>query len=485
MKRTVLSIVIVSTLLLAFTSCGTLFTKGGSDYRSGVSAYEKQEYVSSLRYLSKALAVNPEFVEAATLFPQVFNEGTAYYKRQIADNSGIQERQSADIVFRAYSNVQELHRIAQDSQIRGLAIEDFSKELQEARLFSGDLWFAYGESLREKGDRDSLKQAVAAYETARGRNPDIQDIDNLIARTIEDATVTLAVAAYGSGVEGFSRMVHEDVTEIFSNNRFVEVIQDYDFTPGEGSMVGPLDIAIMTAMGEGWDYVLEVYAYQGFDEINKETPVQLPSEAPLFPGVKKTIGYQHNTSISYRLFNVKNGVSVVAEDQLKEVDGPYEYSFSYVKAEGVRELNLGGTGKKNLRFVTSSVDDMATDAAIGTLRWDYESIPIPAEVANPTDQTQWIPYFSNKYDDFETFAENEGGRELFYAIEVVHHKSSDTYFMIGPSLDEAIRRSKINSAIMNALSHTGRKLIEEERKNGGWGYLKAGEFAANAIKDLF
>ena len=225
---------------------------------------------------------------------------------------------------------------------KGLAIEDFSEKVKEARLLSGDLWLSYAQSLRENNDRESLKKAVVAFETARGRNPAINNIDSIINEVIEDATVTIAVVAYGSNVEGFSNTVVEDVAKTFSGNRFVEVLQDQDFTPGEDSMVGPLDIAIMAAMGEGWDYVLEVYVDQGFEEINKETPTRIPSESPLFPAITKTLGYQYNTYISYRLFNIKGGVSVDAEDKLTEVEGPYKYTFTYVKAEGLRELNLAG-----------------------------------------------------------------------------------------------------------------------------------------------
>ncbi len=484
MKRTIFLSVMVIAISVVFISCGTLFTKGGSAYRSGVSAYERQQYVSSLQSLSDALSVNPEFEEAAQLFPKVFVEGTSYYKNQVAAFAGRNDLQSIDRVYHAYVNLQDLHTIAGVSGRGGITIEDFSQELQEIRLISADMWFENGQNLQQKGDRESLKQAVAAYETARSRNPNLPNIDNLIATALEKATVTVAIVAHGSSIAGLSEKVVKDVTDILSQNRFVRVLPYRDFTPGEESMVGPLDIAIMEGMGKGWNYVLEVYTYQGFEEINKEEPVILPSAEPLFSGVKKTLGYKHNTSISYRLFNIKRGVAIEFEDQIREVDGPYEYTFSYVQSEGLRELNLGGTGKKNLRFVTSNADDIRTNSSISTLRWDYENIEIPIEISDPTDQTQWISYFTRKYDDFETFVRNESERELFYAIEVVHHRPSDTYYTIGPNLDEAIRRSKINSAIMNALSYTGRKLIEEEKKAGGSGYLKAGKLAANAIKDL-
>ena len=484
MKKRVSLVVFLILVSLVFTSCGTLFTKGGSDYRSGVSAYEKKEYVSSLRYLNQALAVNPEFVEAAQMYPAVFSEGTSYYKTQIANNAAKQDRQAADIVFHSYTQLQTLHELARASGRSGLMVEDFTSKLDEARLKSGDLWFSYAKSLEEKGDRESLKQAVAAYETARSRNPNLENIDATITQLIKDATVTVAVAAYGPSDAGFSRKVLADVTNVLGSDRFIEVIQEEDFTPGPDSMVGPLDIAIMTGMGRGWDYVLEVYASTNFEEISKESPVRLPSDNPLFSGVKRTIGYQNKTYITYRLFSIKQGVKVVAEDRITTIDGPYEYDFSYVNAEGVRELNLGGTGKKNLRFVTSRTDDISTNTTISALRMDYERIPIPAQVVDPTDQTQWIAYFKDQYYDFQDFARNESGRELFYAIEVVHHEPSDTYFMIGPDLDTAIQRSKINSAIMNALSYTARTLVKAEQENKRSGYQNAGEIAAKGVKDF-
>jgi hypothetical protein len=112
MKKGAMLVVFLILVSLVFSSCGTLFTKGGSDYRNGVSAYEKQEYVSSLRYLTQALSVNPGFVEAAQMYPVVFSEGTSYYKTQIANNAAKQDRQAADIVYHAYTQLQALHEVA-------------------------------------------------------------------------------------------------------------------------------------------------------------------------------------------------------------------------------------------------------------------------------------------------------------------------------------------------------------------------------------
>ena len=483
-KKVVWLVVIVVGICVLGSSCGTLFTQGGSEYRSGRSSYEKQEYVAALGYLSQALAVNPEFVEAEQLFLQAFTEGTAYYKLQGAESELIGDPQSADRVYIAYTRLHEMHEIARASGQRGLVTEDFSESVQKARVVSGDMWFAHAQDLREKGDRTSLREAVSALETARNRNPAIEGIDAMIAQVTDEATVIMAVVAYGSLSDDQVRYVVDEVTKTFSNNRFVEVVQRHDFSPDPGVLVGAVDLAVTEAMGKGWDYVLAIYVHDDFQEISNETPVRLPSGTPLFLGVKREIGYQRTTTISYQLLHIDGGVNYLVEDRVSEVDGPHLYTFSFVRAEGLRELNLGGTGKRNLRYISTTAHDATVDTAISKLRWDYETIQIPAEVQVSTDQTQWYAYFNNRYKDFISFAANESDRELFYATEVVHHRPSDTYFIIGLSVEEAVRRSNINSAIMNGLSHTARNLIAEAKKAGNTGYLKAGSLAANAIRHL-
>ena len=75
-------------LLLAFTSCATLFTQGGANYRRGNRAYLSQDYVTAVKELLVALEKNPEFRQALDLLPKAFNEGTEYYLSQTLGNPG-------------------------------------------------------------------------------------------------------------------------------------------------------------------------------------------------------------------------------------------------------------------------------------------------------------------------------------------------------------------------------------------------------------
>ena len=120
MKKVAISVTMLIMISLAFTSCGTLFTSGGSDYRRGVAAYESQEYVTSLRYLAQAIETNPDLTEAVELFPTVFNEGTTFYTAQVEEFSGILDRHAADRVSNAYAQLESLHENAKASGFRNL-----------------------------------------------------------------------------------------------------------------------------------------------------------------------------------------------------------------------------------------------------------------------------------------------------------------------------------------------------------------------------
>lgn len=483
MKKQLSIMMLLVLMTLVFSSCGTLFTKGGSDYRRAVSLYESKQYAQSIESLNKALALNPSFPEAVALYPLVFNEGTAYYKAEVANNQNREDRISADKVYRAYENLYDMHtRVSSNNRFR-LYTEDFAYRFRQSREKAGSLWFAYAEQLAANNTRKSQREAVIAYETAKNRDPQIAGLDEKLRIALEKATVTLMVLGNGPD-EAFHTMVLNDMKKTFSSDRFVQIIESESFRVNDpGVLVGPIDRAISFGKGRNIDYLIEVTVYNRTEAINKEEPVRLPKDNPRFSGVKKTVGYSIKNTVSYRLFDLKT-VNVIAGNTFATEDGPYTYDFSYVKAEGLRELNLEGTGNENLRFVTSNLDYDTTVEAINLLRSDYSRIQVPYEVIDPTHQTQWYQYFSSKYNRFADLSRAESGRELFYALEVVYHRPSDSYFILGNTVAEAKAESNKNSAIMNALSHTARELINKEKDSRGSSYFTIGEEVGKLIRDV-
>ncbi len=478
-KRRYLIILLACSLILV--SCGTLFTAGGSEYRSAMSAYQAQEYEKAFLSLSDALRINPTFEEALSMYPVVFNEGSSFYRVIITNVGNKGDAASADRLWEAYKSLYAMHERARIDGRGVVAYEDYSHNVKTAGQKAGELWFQEAENLASRPDRKSQREAVAAYEKAKVRNPDLPNLEQRLATALAKATVSLMVVGSGPD-EAFHTMVLADIKKTFANNRFVKVVDSPSFL-NVSNTKGPTELAIEHARANQMNYLLEIMVYNRTEQILTEQPVRLPRENPLFDGIKRTMGYTIKNTVSYRLFDLRN-LKVVAGNTFASEDGPYTYDFSYVKSEGLRELNLENTGKRNLRFINTKATVDVAIPIINQLRTEYYNIPRPETIADPADQTLWTAYFKDRYRSFKDFAQQESGKQLFYAIEVVHHLSDDSYTTLGMTVEEAVQESKVNSAIMNALSHTARTLIDAEKNTRGSSYQIIGQEVGKLIKDV-
>lgn len=478
MKRT-LSLVLVILVSLTLTSCGTLFVKGGSEYRQGMSAFEQKAYVQALDSLLRAWTMNPDFTEAKAMIPVAFNDGDAQYKQAALAAPG-DDPEVLDRIAQAYTDLEALHRLARESGYPTLAASNYSEEAKQANQKAAQRWFNLARNQQQGGDKLDIRAAVMMYERAKARDPQNPEIIASLQKAVDEATVTLMVLGIGS--PSFRQTMYSDLREGLKADRFVKVIEAGNLSNREG-FFGPTDLAVDYARHNDVDYVLEVYGTTQVRPINTEQQVYLPSSSPRFSGVKKTIGYSEQEQYSYRLFDVAS-LRVIKEDSHALSKGPYTYTVSYVPAEGVRTLHLQGEPKENLRYVTSSLDLHSTNAVVNTLRKDYYNIPVPMEVANPKDLTQWLAYYRNTYTDFATFANEHSNQELFYAIEVAHIRGTEDYVILGNSVFEAKEESARNSAIFNAQVRRALDMVKEESEKTKEPTYRYGVDIAKAIGSL-
>lgn len=478
MKRT-LSLVLVILVSLTLTSCGTLFVKGGSEYRQGMSAFEQKAYVQALDSLLRAWTMNPDFTEAKAMIPVAFNDGDAQYKQAALAAPG-DDPEVLDRIAQAYTDLEALHRLARESGYPTLAASNYSEEAKQANQKAAQRWFNLARNQQQGGDKLDIRAAVMMYERAKARDPQNPEIIASLQKAVDEATVTLMVLGIGS--PSFRQTMYSDIREGLKADRFVKVIEAGNLSNREG-FFGPTDLAVDYARHNDVDYVLEVYGTTQVRPINTEQQVYLPSSSPRFSGVKKTIGYSEQEQYSYRLFDVAS-LRVIKEDSHALSKGPYTYTVSYVPAEGVRTLHLQGEPKENLRYVTSSLDLHSTNAVVNTLRKDYYNIPVPMEVANPKDLTQWLAYYRNTYTDFATFANEHSNQELFYAIEVAHIRGTEDYVILGNSVFEAKEESARNSAIFNAQVRRALDMVKEESEKTKEPTYRYGVDIAKAIDSL-
>ncbi|MEA5108373.1 MAG: hypothetical protein VB010_13600 [Sphaerochaeta associata] len=478
MKRT-LSLVLVILVSLTLASCGTLFVKGGSEYRQGMSAFEQKAYVQALDSLLRAWTMNPDFTEAKAMIPVAFNDGDAQYKQAALAAPG-DDPEVLDRIAQAYTDLEALHRLARESGYPTLAASNYSEEAKQANQKAAQRWFNLARNQQQGGDKLDIRAAVMMYERAKARDPQNPEIIASLQKAVDEATVTLMVLGIGS--PSFRQTMYSDIKESLKADRFVKVIEAGNLSNREG-FFGPTDLAVDYARHNDVDYVLEVYGITQVRPINTEQQVYLPSSSPRFSGVKKTIGYSEQEQYSYRLFDVAS-LRVIKEDSHALSKGPYTYTVSYVPAEGVRTLHLQGEPKENLRYVTSSLDLHSTNAVVNTLRKDYYNIPVPMEVANPKDLTQWLAYYRNTYTDFATFANEHSNQELFYAIEVAHIRGTEDYVILGNSVFEAKEESARNSAIFNAQVRRALDMVKEESEKTKEPTYRYGVDIAKAIDSL-
>lgn len=478
MKRT-LSLVLVILVSLTLTSCGTLFVKGGSEYRQGMSAFEQKAYVQALDSFLRAWTMNPDFTEAKAMIPVAFNDGDAQYKQAALAAPG-DDPEVLDRIAQAYTDLEALHRLARESGYPTLAASNYSEEAKQANQKAAQRWFNLARIQQQGGDKLDIRAAVMMYERAKARDPQNPEIIASLQKAVDEATVTLMVLGIGS--PSFRQTMYSDIREGLKADRFVKVIEAGNLSNREG-FFGPTDLAVDYARHNDVDYVLEVYGTLQVRPINTEQQVYLPSSSPRFSGVKKTIGYSEQEQYSYRLFDVAS-LRVIKEDSHALSKGPYTYTVSYVPAEGVRTLHLQGEPKENLRYVTSSLDLHSTNAVVNTLRKDYYNIPVPMEVANPKDLTQWLAYYRNTYTDFATFANEHSNQELFYAIEVAHIRGTEDYVILGNSVFEAKEESARNSAIFNAQVRRALDMVKEESEKTKEPTYRYGVDIAKAIGSL-
>lgn len=478
MKRT-LSLVLVILVSLTLTSCGTLFVKGGSEYRQGMSAFEQKAYVQALDSLLRAWTMNPDFTEAKAMIPVAFNDGDAQYKQAALAAPG-DDPEVLDRIAQAYTDLEALHRLARESGYPTLAASNYSEEAKQANQKAAQRWFNLARNQQQGGDKLDIRAAVMMYERAKARDPQNPEIIASLQKAVDEATVTLMVLGIGS--PSFRQTMYSDIREGLKADRFVKVIEAGNLSNREG-FFGPTDLAVDYARRNDVDYVLEVYGTTQVRPINTEQQVYLPSSSPRFSGVKKTIGYSEQEQYSYRLFDVAS-LRVIKEDSHALSKGPYTYTVSYVPAEGVRTLHLQGEPKENLRYVTSSLDLHSTNAVVNTLRKDYYNIPVPMEVADPKDLTQWLAYYRNTYTDFATFANEHSNQELFYAIEVAHIRGTEDYVILGNSVFEAKEESARNSAIFNAQVRRALDMVKEESEKTKEPTYRYGVDIAKAIGSL-
>lgn len=488
MKKT--SILIVALFAMILTSCGTMFVQGGGNYRAGLSAYNDKEYLVAIEELNKALAVNPELVEAAGLYPMAFNEGVNHYTSIATSISNPNTPKDAETVLFAYANLSALFEKAKINAGRfNLDIKDVSEKVSDAKLLAGELWFRDGESLVREGSRDSMIKAVSAFEKAKKYDLQNPDLEKKIAYAIDEATIKLMIIGTGRLKDCHDGVIAQ-FQEKFKNDRFVEIIDEGDFY-AEDSMVGPLDIAIQYGVNFGADYVLEVYSKGEFKEIDKTTKVTYPDSNPIFRGYKTSRGYQKNMEYSYLLFDLKTQ-KFVWEYDLK-LPGELKVFETTALISDISEKALfPGDKERDWEYlVTSKDNELKAKQIVEASLSDLNSLLREANVIDATDVDEWVDYFTNNMDYylFSSFIKALSGKVFPYSTQGVVLTATkigeeEAFFMLGRDPEESFKIASTMTAINLALRKVADNQVESVKEYNAWSFDGVAS-VADTLREIF
>jgi hypothetical protein len=140
-------------------------------------------------------------------------------------------------------------------------------------------------------------------------------------------------------------------------------------------------------MGKTFD-LASVTETRDLKKIKESELLLLPIEMPIFSGIKTSIGYSELFTLSYKLIRADSS-NVIVEDKMQEEYTSPRYEYSFVGAEGLKEVN---GMKSRYNTLNPATTEEQLPIAYSKLYGDYNNIPVPAGITDSSNQTQWSNY---------------------------------------------------------------------------------------------
>lgn len=352
-----LGLIALSAALIALTSCATMFTRGGKQYRDGERALEAGDYVSAASLAIDALDKNAEFEEARSLLSRAFNQGTARWEAAVSDLESSGEQFAYDSIYPLYEKLEALHSTVGDSMHGAdFDVERYADRIADAREKAADAHYQAAIAALEKGDFRSARNAVREFNVVQRIVPDFKDAAALQDKARELATVTLMVYADGEPSGLFGESFGRQVVGAAGVATFTEVVNG-------SSLAKAATFEEVIARADGADFVLYVTGLAGGAAYGPEQGA--PKEFyPATIGYELSVGYESAVDGSFRLYDVAAGKTVAGNSV--EVESSDSITMRVFEPTSSREYTLvtdGGEVTGTFDVLDSSVDATGIDWA--------------------------------------------------------------------------------------------------------------------------
>lgn len=466
-----------------FTSCATLFTKGGFEYRDAEKNYKKGHYVTAIDKVLIALEKNPEFPEALELFPRAFNHGTDAYLSKTTEKS----LANAGNAYEAWKDLQEMNKLVLRSGRTEVEVTDYSEEIKIAKEYYLEVNYYKAMELLSSWVREDAILSLQYFKKITNMEPDYIDVKERVQEAIEIATVDIAIDTGIIGVNPYAELYHSVLTKELSAEPFIRLHPIKEF-----SRVGVQPAILMDqAIRDGIiDYVITMTSEVNTDLVRNTEDWPITEESEISPdGRKSRIGYNVNSSLNYGIYG--SGFSEIDSGQIVESfsDGIWLYK---IMGRLYKDTDLGdGSGKKNIIVAEMYNDERKpftneeVNQALHQVSKKTLSFTMPAEMERfPYDHIRWKKYFIENYD-FKSLSKEFDNAWFSDAKALFQHNQTSFWLIFSGDPKENDHLTKVSSSMFQGVFGAALQFTEDEVKSEESYHVILAKKLAEKIKDKF
>jgi len=347
MKR--ISIAVLLIIALFFTGCGTLFVKGGGDYRAGKRAYNDGKYGHAASLTLSALEKNPELEEATELLDKIVYAGTTGSLEKIKQLKASDNRFAYDKIWQIYAVMDSLHKVISESSVSDTyETKSFSEETAQAKQAAAEAHYKAGKELLAKDNFKSARKAAPHFSTARSIVSDYKDSAELYKQAKEESIAYVLVYSRQRIPELESR-VQKAARENSSVTKYTKFLSANTIGIGAGLTASQ----VASKMENMADYIVYVGDISTDSDAN---PLSITDGNPIAGSIKTRVmssSYTQKASAPYSV--VATATGKVMKNGTKSASSSNDIEYTIMKSTGLETVNFG-EGKKNWVYLYLNVE---------------------------------------------------------------------------------------------------------------------------------
>ena len=308
MKKIVISILIS---VLFITACGTMFVKGGSEYRKGEEMLKKGRFDLAAKNAVAALEKNSEFEEASDLLGRSVEAGTEDAQARIEELRASEDPFVYDRIVPLYRLMDNLHQVISSSPYASkYETRSWEEKIQESMENAADAHYAAGQELLAKGDFRSARKATVQFEMVNKIIPEYKDVASLTEQATEAGIATAVVYLKEPGEE---RDLEGTAVNILSGDDSIKKFTRFLRTDELGMASGLSSSAALAQAKGSADFLIYVDNYTISGEVTPvsksqaQTSVKSGFITMQFPATKVSASYELTASAPYAVYETASG----------------------------------------------------------------------------------------------------------------------------------------------------------------------------------